>query len=119
MQSANGLLSSSRRQTGSEPLARTSSSRPARISDNLTGGFLRSQEEVIKEAERAPYACISEVVDLSQVLFGLDRRMYRVWIQADFIYAGDKKQSIGCVVIYHPVEVTIDPNGKLMLPELL
>jgi PAS domain-containing protein len=80
--------------------------------------FLRSQEEVIKEAERAPYACISEVVDLSQIPFGLNRRMYRVWIQADFIYAGDRKQSIGCVVIYHPVEVTIDPLGRLTLPEL-
>ena len=80
--------------------------------------FLRSQEEVIKRAEKAPYAAIFEVVDLSQVPFGLDKRMYRVWIQADFIYAGDRKQSIGCVVIYRPVEVTINQEGKLTLPEL-
>lgn len=80
--------------------------------------FRRRQAEVVEDAETAPYACISEVVDLSQRSSGKDTRLYRVWIQADFVYAGDKGQAIGSVVIYHPVEITIDSTGKYTLPEL-
>jgi TIR domain len=80
--------------------------------------FRKRQSQVIKDAETAPYACISEVVDLRQRTSGMNKRMYRVWIQADFISAPGQSRAIGSVVIYHPVEVTIDPDGKLTLPEL-
>jgi hypothetical protein len=80
--------------------------------------FRKRQSEVIRDAETAPYACISEVIDLRQRTSGMNKRMYRVWIQADFIHAPDQSRAIGSLVIYHPVEVTIDADGRLTLPEL-
>lgn len=80
--------------------------------------FRKRQTELLKDAATAPYACISEIVDFKQRPSAKDTRMYLVWIQADFIYAGDQNRAIGSVVIYHPVEVTLDRAGKFAFPDL-
>ena len=79
--------------------------------------FLERQAKTVEEAERAPYAAVSEVVDLSQRAAGLERRKFRVWIHADIVHSIDDEKPVGWLVTYQPVEISDDPSGKVIIVE--
>ena len=85
------------------------------VPEDRRESFLERQAKAVEEAERAPYAAVSEVVDLSQRAAGLERRKFRVWIHADIIQSLDDEKPAGWLVTYHPVEIADDPSGKVVL----
>jgi PAS domain-containing protein len=85
------------------------------VPEDRRSAFVKRQLQIIDEAEHGRYLAISEVVDLSKRVSAVEHRMFRVWIHADIVYPKDCAKEIGWLVYYHPVEVTKDDKGKLIL----
>jgi PAS domain S-box-containing protein len=83
------------------------------VPENRREAYVERQRKVLREGGTATSAVLSEIVDFSQRTASIERRIFRIWIQADLVRCAGLTKEVGSFVRYHLVEID-RKSGKIM-----